>query len=162
LAYHTFDVDNPDPETRRRNRADQRQLERDARHWHTWCRIFAGWEIPPARPRVPCPNCDAEQDQGKGLRVRFDDLGTHDAPDNAAVRAAVCLSCNATWDERSIGILAEHIRQATDDTRSAGENSPTARVAVGEEIVHPSGWGEEPAPGTPRDAPHAADVGPCR
>lgn len=101
------------PDSRRapcHNPTHLERLVRDAARWVTWCRVFAGWETPPWRPRARCPHCDAAQagDDGQpaGLRVRLD------------IRSAVCLSCDATWSDADgevpIEVLAEHIRQTTD------------------------------------------------
>jgi hypothetical protein len=90
-------------------------LDWDVARWRTWCRIFAGWETPPWRPRARCPHCDAAAGVGggrpAGLRVRLD------------IRSAVCLSCSTTWSDRHGGvpveILAEHIRQTCDQPLTA-------------------------------------------
>jgi hypothetical protein len=86
------------------------QIGRDVARWCTWCRIFAGWETPPWRPRARCPHCDTaagvDGDRPAGLRVRLD------------IRSAVCLTCSTTWCDDAgavpIELLAEHIRQTID------------------------------------------------
>lgn len=90
------------------------QIGQDVARWRTWCRVFAGWETPPWRPRARCPHCDAAPggvgERPAGLRVRLD------------IRSAVCLSCNATWSDDGgppVEILAEHIRQTTDEPLTA-------------------------------------------
>lgn len=127
-------------------------LVRDARHWLTWCRIFGGWEVPPARPRVTCPECQAPQDKDSGLRVRFDDPGATDAPSAATVQAAVCISCNTTWDERTIGLLTQHIGEEIDPDAPM-RNQPGVGIADAAEIVHDGGWGHGSAPNPRADPP---------
>lgn len=82
--------------------------------WHAWCEVIGGWKGAPLRPNCPCPRCGAgSTGERKGLRVRMSATsGTGGIVGDATVLAAVCLSCDATWDGRSVGILAEHIRQA--------------------------------------------------
>lgn len=89
------------------------QLARDADHWRTWCRIIAGWETPALQPHVPCPHCGTIAGERAGLRIRIDGAsGTGGVVDDAGVRAAVCLTCNQTWDADTVGLLAEQLRQA--------------------------------------------------
>lgn len=87
------------------------ELVRAADRWRTWCRIMAGWETPPLRPHVPCPGCGTLAGERAGLRVRIDSAsGTGGIVDSAAVRAAVCLTCDRTWDAASVGLLAQQLR----------------------------------------------------
>jgi hypothetical protein len=86
-------------------------LVADAENWATWCRICAGWQEPLARPNVACMRCGAMPGERAGLRVRlWQASGTGGVIQDAALDAAVCLTCNATWDAGTIGILAGHIR----------------------------------------------------
>jgi hypothetical protein len=84
------------------------ELSAEAGRWVVWCRVFAGWETPPWRPRARCPQCDTaagvDGDQPAGLRVRLD------------IRSAVCLTCDATWSDGGVPIeqLAKHIQATTD------------------------------------------------
>lgn len=88
-------------------------LATDADRWRTWCRIVGGWETPALRPHVPCPHCGTVAGERAGLRVRIDGAsGAGGIVDDAAVRAAVCLTCNRTWDADTVGLLAEQLRQA--------------------------------------------------
>lgn len=92
-----------------------RRLVADTGRWVTWCRVFAGWETAPWRPRARCPHCEAavgvEGDQPSGLRVRLD------------IRSAVCLTCDATWSDGDGGVpievLAAHIKATSDVPLSA-------------------------------------------
>lgn len=89
----------------------------DTDGWRTWCRIMAGWETPALRPHVPCPRCGAIAGERAGLRVRIEGAsGTGGIVDDAGVRAAVCLSCDRTWDAASIPLLAEELRRAGENT----------------------------------------------
>lgn len=89
------------------------ELVTDADRWRTWCRIMTGWETPAFRPHIPCPHCQAIAGERAGLRIRIDSAtGTGGIIDNAGIRAAVCLSCNRTWDADTVGLLAEQLRQA--------------------------------------------------
>lgn len=86
-------------------------LAGEARRWRTWCLVMTGWQDPPLRPYVPCPHCEALPGDRAGLRVRIDAAsGSGGVLGDASVKAAVCLSCDATWDADTIGLLAEHIR----------------------------------------------------
>jgi hypothetical protein len=87
------------------------ELTRAADRWRTWCRIMAGWETAPLRPHVPCPGCGTLAGERAGLRVRIDSAsGTGGIVDTAAVRAAVCLTCDRTWDAASVGLLGAQLR----------------------------------------------------
>lgn len=101
-----------------RDGPEVRQLAHAASRWRTWCRIFAGWESRPARPRARCMHCDAPagvvDDRPSGLRIRYD------------IRSAVCLTCDATWDFDTIGVLAAHI--AATDSPAARLLEPTDRA----------------------------------
>jgi hypothetical protein len=89
-----------------------------AGRWRTWCRIIAGWETPPLRPHVPCPECGTVAGERAGLRIRIEGAsGTGGILGDAKAQGAVCLTCNATWDADQVGVLAERLR--------AGERGPT-------------------------------------
>lgn len=88
-------------------------LVRAADRWRTWCRIMAGWDTPAMRPYVPCPQCQTLAGERAGLRIRIDGAsGTGGILDNAAVKAAVCLTCSYTWDAEQVGLLAAQLREA--------------------------------------------------
>jgi hypothetical protein len=93
---------------------DQSMLDRignAAERWRTWCRIMGGWQDPALRPHVSCPACGTVAGERAGLRVRVDAAsGTGGIIGDAAVRAAVCLTCDATWDAGTVGLLGEQLR----------------------------------------------------
>lgn len=71
-----------------------RDVVYDARRWLTWAKVSTGWDTRPWAPNVQCLACG---ERGT-LRIRLD-------PGNA-----YCISCEAAWDEYTIGLLAEGIR----------------------------------------------------
>ena len=81
-------------ERRRAGCCDRHQLEHDIRAWWTQARIVTGWDSPAWRPDNTCPSCEVRGT----LRVKLAD------------QAGFCVECRETWDETSIGLLAEHIR----------------------------------------------------
>lgn len=88
----------------------RRAIEHDVRRWWTQARIVTGWDSPAWSPDNTCPQCG---ERGT-LKVR---LGEH---------IGMCTNgvCRATWDESTIGLLADHIR-----VESEAEREP--RVGVG-------------------------------
>lgn len=70
-------------------------VARDVHRWWVQARIVTGWQSPAWRPDNSCPMCGKRG----GLRVR---LGDH---------SALCVECRETWDQSTIGLLAEHIRR---------------------------------------------------
>ncbi|MEV6413859.1 hypothetical protein [Kribbella sp. NPDC051718] len=72
------------------------QIEVDVRRWWSWARVVTRWDLPPWTPDNTCPLCGTRG----SLRVRVVD------------RLAVCAEdeCRETWDETTIGLLADHIR----------------------------------------------------
>lgn len=86
-----------DPETRRPVCCDRHLIEHAVYRWWQQARIITGWDTPAYRPFNTCPVCDVRG----SLRVRADAL---------AVEAAFCVECRTVWDNRDIGLLAQHIR----------------------------------------------------
>jgi len=86
-----------DPKTRT-------QLTADLRRWWTWARIISGWDSAAWRPDNTCPMCG----ERRSLRV------------NLAAEAAFCVAdgCRETWDHSNIGLLADHIRQESEQERT--------------------------------------------
>ena len=78
---------------------DVHRIERDMRRWWTQARIVSGWDSLPWRPNNTCPVCS----ERRSLRIRPDD------------RAAFCVGCRETWDQGTIGLLAEHVRAENGD-----------------------------------------------
>lgn len=72
------------------------RIEYDVRRWWSWARIVTRWDLPPWQPDNTCPLCGVRGT----LRVRV------------VERLAVCMdeACRGTWDEITIGLLADHIR----------------------------------------------------
>jgi hypothetical protein len=72
------------------------RIEGDIRRWWTWARTITGWDLPAWQPDNTCPLCGTRG----SLRIRLVD------------RIASCVEdvCRETWDENTLGLLAEHIR----------------------------------------------------
>lgn len=87
---------NADDETRER-------LAGDVDRWRLSCLTLAGWRTS-FRPNAPCPHCDqmpgAVDGKPVGLRVRLD----------KSTASCMTEDCGATWNQWTIGILAEHVR----------------------------------------------------
>ena len=82
---------------------DQKAMARSARRWRTMAAIVTGWEVAPRRLHNSCPLCACKG----SLRVRIDtDMGT---------ATGLCVECQETWDEHTIGLLAAHIRSENND-----------------------------------------------
>ena len=110
------------------------QLVAEVRDWRTWCRIMAGWQEPPTRPNAPCPNCEAMPGERAGLRVRlYTASGSGGVTDDAAINAAVCLSCDRTWDADTIGLLAAEITRQEQQRKAQQEREAQEQQ---EEDVH--------------------------
>lgn len=79
------------------------EITRDVRRWWIRARIVTGWDSPAWTPDNTCPQCGVRGT----LRVRLADhigMCTDDA-------------CRATWDEATIGLLADHIRGESEAER---------------------------------------------
>ncbi len=83
-----------DQVTREVTCCSQHAIEADVRTWWTQARVVTGWDSPAWRPDNTCPMCDKRGT----LRVR---LSAH---------SGICIDCRETWDDTTIGLLAEHIR----------------------------------------------------
>lgn len=82
----------------------KRAVEKDLRRWWTQARIVTGWDSPAWAPDNTCPQCG---ERGT-LKVRLAEhigMCTHD-------------QCRATWDESTIGLLADHIREESEAERT--------------------------------------------
>ena len=78
--------------------SDLKGLAYYATRWHTMAAIATGWEVPPVRLHNTCPLCTLRDT----VLIRLDpqrNTGT-----------AYCAECHETWDETTIGLLAEHVR----------------------------------------------------
>lgn len=71
-------------------------IEADVRSWWVRARVLTGWETASVRINGTCPLCG----EHGTVRVRY------------SAQLATCTNgtCRETWDEYSVGILAEHIR----------------------------------------------------
>ena len=82
---------------------DQKALARYACRWQVMAGLVTGWEVPARRLHNTCPLCAAKG----SLRVRVDvDTGSG---------TGLCVECHETWDESTIGLLAQHIRAENSD-----------------------------------------------
>lgn len=76
----------------------------DVRRWWTQARIVTGWDSPAWTPNATCPQCGMRGT----LKIRLTEhigMCTND-------------TCRVTWDEASIGVLADHIRVETAEKRA--------------------------------------------
>ena len=81
------------------------QLARDIGRWWTWARITTGWDQPPFQPHNTCPHCNT--------------LGTIRIRLNEHLATCTNDTCRATWDETTIGILAQHIRTENGEAQAS-------------------------------------------
>lgn len=72
----------------------QHAIEVDVRRWWTQARITTGWDSAAWRPDNTCPLCGKRGT----LRVKL------------GAQSGMCTDCRETWDETTIGLLADHIR----------------------------------------------------
>lgn len=86
----------------------RREIAGDVRRWWIRARVVTGWDSPAWTPDNTCPQCG---ERGT-LRVRLAD------------HIATCVDdgCRATWDQQTIGLLADHIR-----AESSAERGPARR-----------------------------------
>lgn len=89
----------------------RREIERDVRRWWTQARIVTGWDSPAWTPDNTCPQCGTRGT----LKIRL------------AERIGMCVKdeCRSTWDEATIGLLADHIRiESATERRSQPHRGP--------------------------------------
>lgn len=82
----------------------KREVTRSVRSWWMQARIVTGWDSPAWTPDATCPSCG---ERGT-LKVRLAEhigMCTYRGDDQQRREA-----CEATWDETTIGVLADHIR----------------------------------------------------
>lgn len=110
--------------------ADQvtrRDVEHDVRRWWTRARIVTGWDAPAWTPDNTCPSCG----ERRTLRVRLaEHIGMCTYPGDDRREA-----CGATWDESTIGLLADHIRAESEAERVHGPGSGPCWCPVPEPAV---------------------------
>jgi hypothetical protein len=82
-----------------------RDAYRSIRSWWAAARIVTGWDSPAWAPDNTCPLCAVRG----GLRIRLD------------LHTGLCIECHETWDENSIGLLADHIRAENHEDEQADE-----------------------------------------
>lgn len=77
-------------------------LEHSVGRWWIAARILTGWDEAPWQPDNTCPLCGVRGT----LRIRL------------AEHLALCVNdvCRETWDDTTIGLLADHIRAENNDT----------------------------------------------
>jgi hypothetical protein len=87
------------------NQVQRKAIESSVRSWWMQARIVTGWDSPAWSPSNTCPQCG---ERGT-LKVRL------------AEHIAMCKNdaCLATWDETTIGLLADHIRAESEAERVA-------------------------------------------
>lgn len=78
--------------------ADLRDVDDIVLSWWARARIATGWDDRPWSPNVRCMACDALGT----LRVK------------TAPVVALCVACGTAWDASTVGLLAEHIRAASE------------------------------------------------
>lgn len=78
-------------------------IEVDVRSWWVRARVLTGWDTAAVRLDGTCPLCG----EHGSVRVRY------------SSQLATCTVCRETWDEASIGMLAEHIRMEAEAERFA-------------------------------------------
>lgn len=85
----------------------RRAIEHDVRSWWLQARIVTGWDAPAWSPANTCPQCG---ERGT-LKIRL------------AERIAMCKNdgCRVTWDQGTIGLLADHIRAESEAERRTPE-----------------------------------------
>jgi hypothetical protein len=89
----------------------RRAVERDVRRWWTRARIVTGWDSPAWTPDNTCPSCG----ERGSLRIRLaDHIGMCTGRGDEEKRRE---PCGATWDESTIGVLADHIRAESEAER---------------------------------------------
>jgi hypothetical protein len=79
------------------------QIEVLITRWWVQARVITGWDTPAFEPNNTCPLCGV---RGR-LRVRF------------LEQLAFCLHCRESWDETTIGLLADHIRHENREDEEA-------------------------------------------
>jgi hypothetical protein len=81
------------------------ELEVDISKWWTWARVVTGWDTPAWQPANTCPLCGLRG----SIRIRLEE------------QRATCINdaCRETWDNATIGLLAEHIRRENNDTEES-------------------------------------------
>lgn len=96
-------------------------IESDMRGWWASARVLTGWDTSAQRLNGTCPLCGVLG----SVRVRF------------TAGVATCTECYETWDEGSIGLLADHMRLEGEAERFARETGPTPceEVAGDDEVA---------------------------
>lgn len=81
------------------------QLEAALGRWWTWARVVTGWDMPAWQPDNTCPLCGVRG----SIRVRV------------VEQLASCVNdaCRESWDDTTIGLLADHIRHENREDEEA-------------------------------------------
>lgn len=85
------------------------ELEHAVSQWWQQARIVTGWDSTAWRPNNTCPACEKR----RTLRIKL------------YLHAGLCVACRATWDESTIGLLADHIRQESEAAPEVAEDDDT-------------------------------------
>lgn len=105
------------------------EATRDVRRWWTRARIVTGWDSPAWTPDNTCPSCN---ERGT-LRIRLaDHIGMCTFPGDPTRRRE---ACGVTWDESTIGLLADHIRAESSAERVVRPGSGPCWCPVPEPTV---------------------------
>lgn len=78
-------------------------VEHDVRRWWTQARITTGWDRAAWCPDNTCPSCGVR----RSLRIRLEE------------RIGFCTECREVWPPDSYQVLAEHVREESDERRRA-------------------------------------------
>lgn len=99
-----------DEETRKIICCTWHAIEHDVRSWWTQARIVTGWDSPAWEPDATCPQCG---ERGT-LRIRL------------VEQIGMCTNdgCRVTWDQGTIGLLADHIRAESSSRAPSARRGP--------------------------------------
>ena len=94
-------------------------IESDVRSWWVQARILTGWDQPAWQPDNTCPLCGIKG----GLRVRVEE------------KLATCTKCHESWDDTTIGLLADHIRHESTSREPVSSTKPWCWCPWPQELV---------------------------
>ncbi len=94
----------------------QHDIRRELMSWRRQADVILGWEQPPIELVAPCPVVDAD-----GYGTPCGARGTLVAQRDGS--GARCVKCGAVWDEKTVGMLFEHVRRYTEASKAAAERA---------------------------------------